>query len=282
MPWYDDFTSRPRIRVEGGIKLKSRQGQVGAQWWSQRWLEALEKFTDRGRLQRGRSYARAGQVMDMHVAPGEVKARVQGSMPQPYRVNIKLKPLSDGEWMRVIDAMAAQATFAAKLLASEMPEDIERAFDAAKAPLFPTHGRDLDPQCSCPDAYSLCKHIAAVYYILAEQFDEDPFLIFTLRGRNKDEIMAELRKRRAKTAQQAAAVVEEAEPADADPPLEAQLENFWRMGDLTGFQAHPAPPDVPGAVVRSLGRPAIGAEGSEVYDRLMRMYAQAARRVTEM
>lgn len=281
MPWYDEFTSRPRIRVEGGIKLKNRQGPIGAQWWSQRWLEALEKFTDRGRLQRGRTYARAGQVMDMHVAPGEVKSRVQGSMPQPYRVNIKLKPLSDAEWSRVIDAMAAQATFAAKLLAGEMPEDIERAFDSAKAPLFPTHGRDLDPHCSCPDAYSLCKHIAAVYYILAEQFDEDPFLIFTLRGRNKDEIMAELRKRRAKTAQQVeTTIAQEAEPTD--PPLDARIEDFWRMGDLTNFQAHPAPPEVSGAVVRSLGRPTMGADGDKVYDELMRMYGQTARRVTEM
>ncbi len=128
-----------------------------------------------------------------------VKAKVQGSMPKPYNVKIKLMPLSDAEWDKVTDAMASQAIFAAKLLAGEMPTNIEEAFSAAQLSLFPTKLDDLQTDCSCPDWANPCKHIAAVYYLLAERFDEDPFLIFKLRGRTKEQIIETLRARRVAT-----------------------------------------------------------------------------------
>lgn len=195
----DDEYFFPRSKpkpVKNGMAAKTKRGAIGETWWSKRWVEVLESFDIGARLSRGRSYARRGQVMSIDIAPGVVKARVQGSMPQPYKITIQLTVLSDGEWDRVIDAMAGRAVFAARLLAGEMPQDIETAIQDARASLFPTRSSDLKTDCSCPDWSNPCKHIAAVCYILAEQFDTDPFLIFKLRGRAKEEIIAARRWRR--------------------------------------------------------------------------------------
>ena len=174
------------IRVKDGLKTRSDRGSIGSTWWSKRWLAVLESFGMGARLTRGRSYARQGQVVSLDVEPGIVNAKVQGSQPRPYKVKIQLKSLSDQEWEQVLDAMASQAIFAAKLLAGEMPTDIEDAFRAVNLSLFPTKVSDLVTDCTCPDWANPCKHIAAVYYLLADRFDEDPFLIFKLRGRTRN------------------------------------------------------------------------------------------------
>lgn len=190
--WYPK--SSPR-RPANGIKAQSKQ--FGKTWWASRWLDALYKLIEPSRLTRGRSYARTGQVLNLDIQSGRVRARVQGSRPKPYQVEIKIKPLSEHEWSKVADAMSAQAIFAAKLLAGEMPRDIEKAFADAHVNLFPTHSHDLETSCSCPDWSNPCKHIAAVYLLLGEQFDADPFLLLRLRGMSKTEIMEMLRARRA-------------------------------------------------------------------------------------
>ena len=199
--YYDSYwpryeSTRP-IDVEDGIKAKSKRGKFVKNWWADRWIAALKPLMDSGRLSRGRSYARRGQVMDIDVAPGRVTSRVQGSRRTPYKVNIQLKPLSDSQWDKVLDALAEQAIFAAQLLNGEMPADIEQVFEAVQVPLFPASRGDLKTDCSCPDWANPCKHIAAVYYLLGERFDEDPFLLFELRGRSQEEIAAALRERRA-------------------------------------------------------------------------------------
>ncbi len=196
--WYDDYPKPKPRKPADGIKAQSKK--FGQTWWASKWLAALERLMDSGRLSRGRSYARSGQVLNLDIKPGRVDARVQGSAPRPYKVQIEITPLSEKEWNRVADAMAEQAIFAAKLLAGEMPQNIEEAFAAAKVNLFPTSSGDLDTDCSCPDWSNPCKHIAAVYYLLGEQFDGDPFLLFRLRGKSKDEIMSLLRARRVMSA----------------------------------------------------------------------------------
>lgn len=261
---WDDFDDdwnyyRPAqpIRIEGGLKARSKQGAIGETWWSRRWIHVLESFSMGSRLTRGRGYARQGQVVSIDVEPGIVKARVQGSQPRPYNVKIQLKPLEDREWELVIDAMAAQALFAAKLLAGEMPTTIEEAFSEVKLSLFPTTVKDLVTNCSCPDWANPCKHIAAVYYLLAERFDEDPFLIFKLRGRSKDEIIQALRARRTAALPPASS----ASPARADLeafetgiPLEECLETFWQAGEgLDSFAIHPGASSVDKAVLKRLG-----------------------------
>lgn len=230
--WYPK--SKPR-RPANGIKAQTQRGQFGKTWWASKWIDALERLVDPGRLSRGRSYARSGQVLNLDIKPGRVDSRVQGSRPSPYKVQIEIKPLSDKDWERVADAMAAQAIFAAKLLSGEMPQNIEEAFAAAKVNLFPASKGDLKTECSCPDWSNPCKHIAAVYYLLGEQFDADPFLLFRLRGKSKDEIMAMLRARRTATEPepQPAEETKRKPRAPAEPvvPLQECLDRFWDAAD---------------------------------------------------
>jgi uncharacterized Zn finger protein len=257
--WYFYEPARPK-EVKNGIKARSKRGTIGETWWSKKWVKVLESFNLGARLTRGRSYARKGQVISIDVSKGLVRAKVQGTMSKPYDVKIHLKPLSDSDWEKVIDAMAAKAVFAARLLSGEMPQDIEEAFSDAGTSLFPESGDDLETECSCPDWSNPCKHIAAVYYLLAEQFDNDPFLIFKLRGRTKEEIIEALRVKRASGA---AAGEEEAETVhnlsseqftDEIPPLEECLDTFWQAGEeLKSIEVKPRGPDVENAVLKRLG-----------------------------
>ena len=130
-----------------------------------------------------------GQVLSIETDKGRVRAKVQGSRPKPYEVAIQVKTLSSADWQKVVRELSKQAIFMAKLLAGEMPQDIEKVFKDARLSVFPEKLKDLKTECSCPDWSNPCKHIAAVYYLLGEEFDRDPFLIFKLRGMNRDEFL---------------------------------------------------------------------------------------------
>jgi uncharacterized Zn finger protein len=257
---YDDFSSgyfppsRP-IKVEDGIQSRSQRGAFAANWWAKRWLAVLDSYGIGSRLQRGRSYARSGQVLNIEVRPGLVKARVQGSRPKPYAVEIQVSALPDAEWERVLDTISQQAIFAAQLLDGEMPPEIETAFDVARASLFPTSPRDLVTDCSCPDYSNPCKHIAAVYYLLGEQFDQDPFLIFTLRGRTREQIIEALRKRRAAATGESGEGDLPIETALPSPSLNDQIAGFWGTDAFDWIPPHFAVPEVDAAVLRRLGSP---------------------------
>lgn len=188
------YYARTSLRpAPGGISARSQRGAIGETWWSRRFVEILESFDMGPRLGRGRTYARKGQVMDLQVQSGMVTAAVQGSRSRPYEVEIHLWPLRSRDWTRVEAVLAQQALFLAKLLVGEMPQQIEEAFDICGLDLFPSSNADLDTECSCPDWANPCKHIAATYYILAEAFDENPFLIFAWRGRTQKQLLANLR-----------------------------------------------------------------------------------------
>src|SRR5216683_3974344 len=281
--WRDDYDnwgyyepSRP-IRVQGGIKTKKEYGQIGETWWSKRWIAVLESFNMGTRLTRGRSYARQGQVISIDVEPGMVQAKVQGSQPKPYKVEIRFKTLSDQDWENVTEAMASQAIFAAKLLAGEMPKNIEEAFGAVKLSLFPTALKELETSCSCPDWANPCKHIAAVYYLLAERFDEDPFLIFKLRGRTKEQIIEILRQKRV-----ASLPAESASPSpDADDSaaaenalsLEEYLDTFWQAGEaLDSFTVNPTASRVDKAILKRLGDAPFTIAGQNISSLLAKAY----------
>jgi uncharacterized Zn finger protein len=191
-PWYE--SSGP-IAVSGGVKARSRRGAIGEQWWSQRFIAVLESYGMSGRLQRGRAYARKGQVIEFSLGTGVVAALVQGSRPAPYKVSIKVLPLTSAQWKSVEARLAAAALFRAKLLAGEMPAEIEDVFADCGTPLFPRLASDLDMRCSCPDWEVPCKHLAAVCYVLAEAFDSDPFGMLAWRGRGKEELLSALRLR---------------------------------------------------------------------------------------
>lgn len=188
---YDDIYFPPSIprSVKGGIKAQSKQGAFGKSWWAKRWIQVLESFNIGARLGRGRSYARRGQVTAITIDKGRITAMVQGSRPKPYHVTITVKGIATTGWKKLVQTFSGQALFAAKLLAGQMPQDIEDAFNAAGLSLFPEQLKDLHTDCSCPDWSNPCKHIAAVYYLLGEEFDRDPFLLFKLRGLSREELV---------------------------------------------------------------------------------------------
>ena len=186
---YHDFEyTRPR-EARGGIRAQSRRGDFGANWWSRRWIQALEKVSLGSRLARGRSYARRGQVLSIDVGPGAVAASVQGSRKRPYRVSIEVATLQGPDWEKLRVVLAEWPAFAASLLAGRVPENIEDAFANAGLSLFPSRRGDLETDCSCPDFSNPCKHIAAVYLLLGEEFDRDPFLIFRMWGIDRDDLL---------------------------------------------------------------------------------------------
>ena len=259
--------------VKDGLRAKSKRGAIGETWWSQRFIEVLEDFHEGPRLVRGRAYARRGQVIEMDVEAGEVRARVQGSRARPYSVSIGVTVIDDPDWARVEEAMASQAVFLARLLAGEMPHEIADAFAATGLSLFPATADDLDTDCSCPDWENPCKHVAAVYYLLAEAFDRDPFLIFAWRGRPRERLLADLRALRGTGADAATSgAIDEAETAPpgqqeglfgsigldgvdlAGEITEEMTNRFWEAGgDLASVRAEPRAVAMPDAILRDLG-----------------------------
>lgn len=261
---YGDGRVRPRPRLAAdGIVAKSQRGAFGESWWAKRWIASVEAVGWGGRLTRGRSYARGGAVTKLEVMVGKITASVQGSEAKPYRVNISVPQLSNAVWERVITILAERALFSAKLLAGEMPQEIEQAFAQAGAQLFPSSATELINNCSCPDPVTPCKHIAAVYYLTGERFDEDPFLFFELRGRRREQVITALRARRADDTPTVA-------PPDLDqgPKLAELLDHFYEPGgDLSAIEARIAAPTINGAILRRYGPPP-----AAITDKLVAIY----------
>lgn len=296
---YPHYDKKPARSVVNGIRTKSRTGKIGESWWSERWVKSLEAMNMGARLARGKTYARKGQVASLKLDERGAHARVQGSRPKPYEVTIRLKALGAKEWGGVLDALAAEAIFAAELLAGEMPRDVDMAFLKAGASLFPGRSTDLHTACSCPDYANPCKHIAAVHFILAERLDDDPFLLFLLRGATKETVLKGLRKRRSgasvtssstgeKPRRKAAATLsapstkmgalgrKTAKPMPEPSPIDHAA--FWGVPDSKArIPIHIAPPAVARTVLRRLGDAPFGAESAEVIETLGRAYEAASR-----
>jgi uncharacterized Zn finger protein len=176
------------------------RGEFAETWWGRSWISALEETSlDSGRLSRGRTYARRGAVEPITVTPGLAKAKVHGSAPRPYSSSVAVKQLSDADWDRFLDTVAARAAHIAALLDRDMPPELVDDARAAGVRLLPGVG-DLTPDCSCPDWGWPCKHASALCYLIAQLLDLDPFVLFLLRGRGEQELMDELRARNAAAA----------------------------------------------------------------------------------
>ncbi len=258
-----------------GIKIKN----VGATWWGRRWIEALEKISPEyaSRLARGKTYARAGRAHDLVVAPGKVTARVTGSRAEPYAITIAIAQLGDASWDEAIAALAARARYAAQLLAGEMPKDVDDVLRTAGVSLFPANTGDLTTSCSCPDWANPCKHVAAAHYVLGEAFDRDPFLLFELRGRMREAVLAKLGGKTEKKA--------DASPAAAIGMsigrISADDYDAWR-GAMPSLKLGFAPVVKRAAVIASLGTPPSWREKRSPADLLGPLVTEAsehARRV---
>ena len=182
-PW----TYTKPLSTKGGIKSRVNRGRFhGSNWWSRRWIEILEGSIDLARLARGRSYARKGQVIDIEIEPGLVTASVQGTRKKPYKIRLGFETLSEEAMGLLLFRFRERSSFAARLLAGEMPDEMEKVFKEAGTNLFPSKSALRRYKCSCPDDVAPCKHIVAVLLLLAEVFDDDPFLLLKLRGVNRE------------------------------------------------------------------------------------------------
>lgn len=191
-PWQRYPASVP-LPAEGGLTTSKQRGAMAGSWWSKRFTDVLESYGLGARMQRGRRYARTGQVLSLEVRAAVIAAQVQGSRRTPYLVTVSLPVPSEPQWRKVADAMAAKVGFVARLLAGEMPPDLEDVFHGAGVALFPRAWGDLRADCTCPDWENPCKHIAAVLYVFADQLDADPWLLLAWRGRSREDVLAGLR-----------------------------------------------------------------------------------------
>ena len=257
------FAASKPIQVDGGIAVRSQRGKIGEQWWSRRFVDILEQICDPRRLARGRSYARKGQVMDFAVTPGRVSARVQGSRPTPYKISIAIPAFDKTAWTTIQTALGSRALYRAALLAGEMPHEIVELFTELGTPLFPTA---LDMKCSCPDWSVPCKHASAVLYVLAEAFDDDPFLVLAWRGRARDDLLAALRG--------TPGPVEVPDPlAVEEVPLDARLGDFYLPGVSLGrLRERPRGAAPPELLLRALDAPPIRVRHIPLVDLLRPAY----------
>ena len=258
----------------------------GRTWWGRAWLEALEQRArlDPDRLPRGRDYARSGAVGDLTLAPGEARARVQGRKTEPYEVRIRVRRFSDDEWDRVLEAISARLGHAAALLDGELPPEIADDVASAGLDLLPGGG-ELGPRCSCPDDADPCKHSAAACYLLTDALDTDPFALFLLRGRTRDQVLAGIRTRRRGAASGQAAAAAAAGPAGAgtqstaDEGVDARM-TFAASAPLAPIPAVPLPPGRPGFPAALPVDPPPWRSG--LRDDLLELAADAASRAWEM
>jgi uncharacterized Zn finger protein len=272
--WDDpDFQKSGPIRVDNGIRARSKRGAIGSSWWSRRFVDVLESLDLGSRLASGRAYARSGQVLGLQVTAGSVTASVQGSRAEPYRLSIGLRVIWPAQWERVERAIAAQAIFNAKLLAGELPEDLEQVFDELGLALFPRTADELAMECSCPDYSVPCKHIAATLYLLAEAFDQDPFLLLAWRGRNKAELLASLRGREVSTVDGPVRSPWDALRAEPEPALDECVADYFSCrGRLVPVDNRQAEIIVPDAVLRERDPLPVEVRGHLVTDLLRAAY----------
>jgi uncharacterized Zn finger protein len=243
-----------------------------ATWWGQAWVTALEDSTlDSGRLSRGRTYARQGMVGAVTIAPGQVKAAVQGSRPRPYRSAVHLSVLTDARWDTLLDTIAARSGHLAALLDGEMPTELVDDAREAGVPLLP-QPTELDPECSCPDWGYPCKHAAALCYAIAATIDTDPFVLFALRGRNREEVLAQLRTRRTAT------------QATSTPPTPAGLPAAGAYAAWAALTEHtPRLPELPDPAPHTAALPAAPPPGTGLSTTdLERLIADAAARAAQL
>lgn len=234
--------------------------QPNREWWAQRWIDVLESFGWVRRLARARTYAREGNVLNIDFKGSKVTARVQGTAPDPYKVSLSLDPFGDDQWGYVIESMAERAIFSAKLLAGEMPQNIEEVFTGNGLSLFPFTKFDIHSKCSCPDPANPCKHIGAVYYLLGDRFSEDPFVLFQLRGRTKEQIIEALRQIRSAGREEDGTTAQDASLASHDiaaqpsPSVPLAVDRFWHYTEqLESSLVVIAPPPTSETVLDVLG-----------------------------
>ncbi len=154
---------------------------IAKSWWGKAWCDNLERYADyENRLDRGKRYVRTGAVVDLQIQKGKILARVQGSRKTPYKVEVRISPVSEERCQSIIQCCNRKVENLEKLLSGDFPEELKELFTGSGG-LFPSP-REISFTCSCPDWALMCKHVAAALYGVGTQLDEAPALFFQLRG----------------------------------------------------------------------------------------------------
>ncbi|NEP39127.1 MAG: hypothetical protein F6K25_15220 [Okeania sp. SIO2G4] len=253
--------------------------QSDKEWWTQQWIDLLNSYRFKKRLERARNYARQGNVLSLEFKDKEIISQVQGTAPEPYKQSLWLDTFSDEDWNYVIETMSQRAIFTAKLLAGEMPQNIEEVFATNGLRLFPFTLDDIHAKCDCPDKARVCKHIAAVYYILGDRFSEDPFLLFQLRGRTKEKILEVLRKKRGQSEQENSTIKEKITTEKNQKALTSankeyvNFEDFWKYDrQLDSSLVVITPPPSNETVLDVLGPLPLGTSADIIKDNFKKVY----------
>lgn len=154
--------------------------KYGRTWWGEQWLNALDRIDFSNRLPRGRNYANKGMVSSITIAGNVIEAKVKGSMPKPYNITIVVPPLFDEEKNIFIDKIKQNPLIISQLLNRQLPKELLEIAEQNNIKIFPQSWQDIKLNCSCPDWAVPCKHLAAVIYIIANEIDQNPFLVFSL------------------------------------------------------------------------------------------------------
>ena len=254
------------------------RNEFGINWWSKKWNNAISSFTISSRMDKGREYARAGNVLSMEVSKGEIEAEVQGGKLTPYKVNMEIDVFTKEQWENIMNVMAQKAIFCAMILNGEMPENIEEAFKEARVSLFPKKQIHLITQCSCPDTANPCKHIAAVHYMLGLEFDKDPFVILKLRGMEKEEFLKALRILRSGSESDGIKrkVKKQLKSKKTIVDLKREFENLNRLDEeVLNMSFSYVSPEVKHGVIKTLGIPDFCTSEDEFGYKMRKAYANA-------
>jgi uncharacterized Zn finger protein len=169
------------VRIEGRMIAKS--------FWGQAWCANLERYSDyENRLPRGRSYVRNGSVLDLQISRGAVTAMVAGS--DLYTIKIAIAPVKKARWKAICRDCAGGIDSLVELLQGRLAKAVMDRVSRQGDGLFPSPG-EIKLSCSCPDWADMCKHIAAALYGVGVRLDEQPQLLFVLRGVDQNELIAE-------------------------------------------------------------------------------------------
>jgi len=175
---YRNYEKRRTPKAAPGATRKT----YGSTWWGKQWLQALTNIDYSNRLPRGKTYANKGLAYDLELQGNTITAKVTGSQPKPYRVNISVPAFDADTRERLLRVVTDNPLFLSKLLNRELPPELNEACLAEGIHVFPRRWDDLKGSCSCPDWAVPCKHMAAVLYLVANEIDKNPFVVFDLHG----------------------------------------------------------------------------------------------------
>ncbi len=269
--WPDQ--NRPRQpenprRVIGGYKFKRKQGVAGFSWTADLFLRAVLAGADAEARDEGLSYAISGQTVKLIPSAGRIDADVQGRSSRPYKLELVFTPWTHDEWDRIIAAFSAEALFAARFLVGELPQTVAPLITSLsiKTPIVavkPGAKSNSDPvvTCTCGEP-QVCKHVVAMSYIFAERLEEEPLLLFQLRGMPVARVLEQIHQKRTLSTRgenQAHPLPPAATDESLVVPLENALHDFWRPGRrLHELESRPVPTHTPHALLRRLGASPMG------------------------